>query len=209
VGGDKALTPLFRATCGVTERSGTRVTPTGKPAVSKPCLRPPLRVRFLEAPATSPAPRIAFAMPVASHTRLDTIKPLRFSTSRFRCNSTWPPCPHLYAPVALRDRFSTRAFRSSVAHHDNPPWDFRDPLAEANLSGSCAENSSHWAHAFQQTPVHAEVLVRGPPLFSCLLDNQRQKILGYFGFQQTVAVLGEHRGVPHFIVQIQPYEPAE
>jgi hypothetical protein len=41
-----------------------------------------------------------------------------------------------------------------------------------------------------------------------LLYHQRQKVLGHFGLQQTVAVLGEHRGIPHCIVQIQPHERA-
>src|SRR5258708_22996221 len=54
---------------------------------------------------------------------------------------------------------------------------------------------------FQQTSVYREVLVRGPSLPSGLLHNQRQKVLGHFGLQQTVAVLFAKMLVPTYMGQ--------
>jgi len=61
----------------------------------------------------------------------------------------------------------------------------------------------------QQRAVHRETLVRGQALGSRLPHDMHQKLLGHVGFQQAIAVLGEHRRVLHLVVQVQSDKPTE
>ncbi len=112
----------------------------------------------------------------------------------------------LFHTTGLRDRFSIRAFGSSASPHENPPWDFPDPVAAWNSFGPSAENSSGWPRL---RAVHREVLVRHPSLLSRERHGRLQKFPGHLRFQQPVPIFAEHRRVPHRVVQIQPHKPAE
>ena len=61
---------------------------------------------------------------------------------------------------------------------------------------------------FDQCSVHGEVFFRQQALLARLLQHLLEERLRDVAFQQPLAVLGEHRHVPHRIVHVQAHEPA-
>src|SRR5712692_2627137 len=53
------------------------------------------------------------------------------------------------------------------------------------------------------------MFVREQPLFRRLRQHLIEKCFGYLPLDQPLAVLREHRHVPHLVVHIHPYKPAE
>ena len=62
---------------------------------------------------------------------------------------------------------------------------------------------------FHQRAVDREVLRRQQPLDLGLGQDGRQELGGDLAFEQTVAVLREHRVIPRRIIDPEPNEPAE
>src|SRR6476619_3258229 len=62
---------------------------------------------------------------------------------------------------------------------------------------------------FHQRAVDREVLRRQQPLDPWLDQDGRQELGGNLAFEQTVAVLREHRMIPRRIIDPQPDEPAK
>ena len=72
-------------------------------------------------------------------------------------------------------------------------------VAEALLSCPC----------LQQRSIHSEVLIGEQIPLACLLEHSREKSLGNVTFQQTLAILHEHRHIPNRVVHVQANEPTE
>jgi hypothetical protein len=60
-----------------------------------------------------------------------------------------------------------------------------------------------------QRTVNRKMLVREQAAGTRLLDHRAEKALRHLALKQPLAVLGEHRHVPHRIVDAQAHEPAE
>ena len=67
----------------------------------------------------------------------------------------------------------------------------------------------HRRPGLDQRAVHREMLGREQRLDLRIGQDRRQEPAGDVAFQQPIAVLGEHRHVPHRRVHRQPDEPAE
>ena len=63
--------------------------------------------------------------------------------------------------------------------------------------------------SLDQRSIHREVFVTQQPRLPCLLYHSCQKLLRHFSPKQSLPVLGKYGYIPHLIIHLQPYEPAE
>ena len=199
----RALPPgraWFCVTCGVTPICRHSFT---KSRVSNP-LSPPTVTAFVPGTCSSITRAASALGPCRSPETLPRPRSARCDSppTDSRCNSISTPSPRPCAPAAPRDRSSTRASRSTAARRESyrgiagivrrRRW-----LFVLGLKAFRARPS------LQQRTVDGEMLVAGQTLGPRLLHHPRQKLLGHVGFQQAVAILGEHGRVPHLIIGVQ------
>ena len=90
-------------------------------------------------------------------------------------------------------------------------WKSRSPLRPGDGGSSATVLGAEALHrrpGLDQRAVDREVLVRQERLHLWVGAAPRQELGRHVGLQQPVAVLGEHRVVPHRIVHPEPHEPA-
>src|SRR5712675_215466 len=60
-----------------------------------------------------------------------------------------------------------------------------------------------------QRAIDGKMLVREQALSARLIEHRVEKALRYLSHQQTLAILGEDRHIPHRVVDVEPHKPAK
>src|SRR5271169_1770998 len=148
------------------------------------------------------------AWPEARVVTAPTIRPLRFSISAWPMKHSRASLP---GPLRKR-RASGSVVEACVSFLRRSPWKSRSRvaarcgrLARAVLRAKALQARPH----LQQRAVDREVLARQQPFDLVLRQHRGQKLGRHIALQQPVAVLGEGRGIPHWVLDAEPDKPAK